>query len=329
MLTRRRVIALCAATAAMPAAFAPAAPAGAQSREWPNRVVRFMVPVSAGGPTDLVARILAEELSKIWHQQVVVENKGGAGTNLGNELVARSDPDGYTVLYATASLAVNRSLYRSLSYDAIADFAPVSLVSRFPLYMFVPNSSPAKSVAEFIAYAKAHPGKMTMASPGTGSGPHLASELFKQMAGIEMAHAPYRGAAQVLNDLIPGRVDCYFASGALLANMRSGQIRALGVTSAKPDPAAPDVPAIADTVPGYEASSWHALFVPAKTPAEIVKKMSADTIAALADPAVKDKLMNAGGYPAMSSSPGELEALLKSDIAKWAAVIKGAGIKID
>ena len=329
MLTRRRAIALCTATAVMPAAFAPAVPAHAQSREWPNRVVRFMVPVSAGGPTDLVARILADQLSKVWHQQVVVENKGGAGTNLGNELVARSDPDGYTVLYATASLAVNRSLYRSLSYDAIADFAPVSLVSRFPLYMFVPNSSPAKSGAEFIAYAKAHPGKMTMASPGTGSGPHLASELFKQMAGIEMAHAPYRGAAQVLNDLIPGRVDCYFASGALLANMRSGQIRALGVTSAKPDPAAPDVPAIADTVPGYEASSWHALFVPAKTPSEIVKKMSADTIAALADPAVKDKLTNAGGYPAMSSSPGELEALLKSDIAKWAAVIKGAGIKID
>ncbi len=275
MHTRRRAIALCAATAAMPAALPPAVPAHAQSREWPNRVVRFMVPVSAGGPTDLVARILAEALSKIWHQQVVVENKGGAGTNLGNELVARSDPDGYTVLYATASLAVNRSLYRSLSYDAIADFAPVSLVSRFPLYMFVPNSSPAKSVAAFIAYAKAHPGKMTMASPGTGSGPHLASELFKQMAGIEMAHAPYRGAAQVLNDLIPGRVDCYFASGALLENMRSGQIRALGVTSAKPDAAAPDVPAIADTVSGYEASSWHALFVPAKTGAEIVKNRRA------------------------------------------------------
>jgi tripartite-type tricarboxylate transporter receptor subunit TctC len=194
MLTRRRMFELCAASASM-VAFSAARPAQAQAqtREWPNRVVRFMVPVSAGGPTDLVARILADELSKIWHQQVVVENKGGAGTNLGNEFVARSDPDGYTVLYATASLAVNRSLYRSLSYDAIADFAPVSLVSRFPLYMFVPNSSPAKSVATFIAYAKAHPGKMTMASPGTGSGPHLASELFKQMAGIEMAHVPYRG----------------------------------------------------------------------------------------------------------------------------------------
>src|SRR5947209_9857162 len=328
MLTRRLVIALCAAAAPMPAAFAPAVPAQAQAREWPNRVVRFMVPVSAGGPTDLVARILADELSKIWNQQVVVENKGGAGTNLGNELVARSDPDGYTVLYATASLAVNRSLYRSLSYDAIADLAPVSLVSRFPLYMFVPNSSPAKSLAAFITYAKAHPGKMTMASPGTGSGPHHASELFKQMAGIEMAHAPYRGAAQVLNDLIPGRVDCYFASGALLENMRSGQIRGLGVTSAKPDPAAPELPAIAETVPGYEASSWHALFVPARTPAEIVTKMSADTIAALADGAVKERLIHAGGYAAMSSSPGELEALLKSDLEKWAAVIKSAGIKI-
>jgi tripartite-type tricarboxylate transporter receptor subunit TctC len=311
----------------MPVSFVPAARGEAQT--WPNRVVRFIVPVSAGGPTDIVARILADALSKIWHQQVVVENKGGAGTNLANEFVARSDPDGYTALYATASLAVNRGLYRSLPYDAIADFAPVSLVSRFPLYLFVPSSSPARSVAEFIAYAKAHPGKLTMASPGTGSGPHLASELFKQMAGIEMAHAPYRGAAQVLNDLIPGRVDCYFASGALLDNMRSGQIRALGVTSAKRDPAAPDVPPIAETVPGYEASSWHALFVPAKTPPEVVKKMNVDTIAALADPAVKGRLFNAGGYVAMSSSPAELESLLKSDIEKWVAVIKSAGLKLE
>jgi len=178
-----------------------------QSLDWPNRVVRFVVPFASGGPTDIVARVVTEQLSKIWGQQVVIENRGGAGTNIGNEMVARSDPDGYTVLFATASLAVNRSLYRSLSYDPFADFAAVSLVSRFSLFMFVPNSLPTKSVMEFVAYAKAHPGKLTLASPGTGSTPHLAGELLKQMAGIEMTHVPYRGASPALNDLIPGRVD--------------------------------------------------------------------------------------------------------------------------
>ena len=199
-----------------------------QSLDWPNRVVRFIVPFAAGGPTDIVARVVAEQLSKIWGQQAVIENRGGAGTNIGNEMVARSDPDGYTVLFATASLAVNRSLYRSLSYDPIADFAAVSLVSRFSLFMFVPNSLPTKSV-----YAKAHPGKLTLASPGTGSTPHLAGELLKQMAGIEMTHVPYRGASPALNDLIPGRVDCYFGSGALLENMRSGQLHGLRLPAPK------------------------------------------------------------------------------------------------
>jgi len=226
--------------------------------DWPNRVVRIVVPVAAGGPTDTVARVLADQLSKIWGHQVVVENKGGAGTNLGNEMVARADPDGYTALFATSSLAINRSLYRSLSYDPLADLLPVSLVSRFPLFMFVPNSSPAKSVMEFIAYAKAHPGKITLASPGTGSAPHLAGELFRQMAKIDLAHVPYRGAAPALNDLIPGRVDSYFGSGTLLENMRSGQIRGLAVTGVKRDPVAPELPTIAEAgIPGYEASSWH------------------------------------------------------------------------
>ena len=179
MLTRRRLIALSAGIALAPDLFGRSACAQMQPLEWPNRVVRLIVPFAAGGPTDIVARIVAEQLSKIWGQQVVIENRGGAGTNIGNEIVARSDPDGYTVLFATASLAVNRSLYRSLSYDPIADFAAVSLVSRFSLFMFVPNSSPAKSVMEFVAYARAHPGKVTLASPGTGSTPHLAGELLK------------------------------------------------------------------------------------------------------------------------------------------------------
>jgi tripartite-type tricarboxylate transporter receptor subunit TctC len=329
VLTRRRLIAFSAACALACDLIGRAAWAQMQSREWPNRVVRFVVPVAAGGPTDIVARIVAEQLSKIWGQQVVVENRGGAGTNIGNEMVARSDPDGYTVLFATSSLAVNQSLYRSLSYDPIADLAPVSLVSRFPLFMFVPISSPAKSVMELVAYAKAHPGKLTLASPGTGSAPHLAGELFRQMARIEMAHVPYRGAAPALNDLIPGRVDCYFSSGALLENMRSGQIRGLAVTAAKRASVAPELPTMAEAgIPGYEVSSWHGLFVPARTPPEIIKKMSVGAIAALADPAVKGRLEQAG-YMAVGSSRDELQALLRSEIDKWSAVIRTVGIKIN
>ena len=329
MLTRRRLIALSTGSAVALSLSGRAAWVQMQSLDWPNRVVRFIVPFAAGGPTDIVARVVTEQLSKIWGQQAVIENRGGAGTNIGNEMVARSDPDGYTVLFATASLAVNRSLYRSLSYDPIADFAAVSLVSRFSLFMFVPNSLPTKSVMEFVAYAKAYPGKLTLASPGTGSTPHLAGELLKQMAGIEMAHVPYRGASPALNDLIPGRVDCYFGSGALLENMRSGQLRGLAVTGAKRDPVAPELPTIAEAgVPGYEVTSWHGLFVPARTPPEIVRKISVDTIAALADPVVKSKLEQAG-YMVVGSSPHELQTLLKSEIDKWSAVIKRIGIKIN
>ena len=327
MFTRRRLIALSVGSAL--SLSGRAAWVQTQSLDWPNRVVRFIVPFAAGGPTDIVARVVTEQLSNIWGQQAVIENRGGAGTNIGNEMVARSDPDGYTVLFATASLAVNRSLYRSLSYDPIADFAAVSLVSRFSLFMFVPNSLPTKSVMEFVAYAKAHPGKLTLASPGTGSTPHLAGELLKQMAGIEMTHVPYRGASPALNDLIPSRVDCYFGSGALLENMRSGQLRGLAVTGAKRDPVAPELPTIAEAgVPGYEVTSWHGLFVPARTPPEIVRKISVDTIAALADPVVKSKLEQAG-YMVVGSSPDELQTVLKSEIDKWSAVIKRIGIKIN
>jgi tripartite-type tricarboxylate transporter receptor subunit TctC len=301
----------------------------AQTQAWPERNVRLVVPFAAGGPTDFVARIVADQLSKIWNRQVVIENKAGGGTNIGTELVARSDPDGYTVLFATSSLAVNRTLYRTLSYDAIADFAPVAHVSNFSLFMFVSNSLPAKTVREFIALAKANPGRLTLASPGTGSTPHLAGELFKRMAGIEMTHVPYRGAAGALNDLIPGRVSVYFGSGALLENMRAGQVRGLAVTSSKRDPTAPELPTIAEAgIPGYEVLSWHGLFVPGKTPPQVIKKMNADTLAALADPAIKAKLEQ-NGYMVVGSTPEELAALLKSEIDKWGSVVTETGIKID
>jgi tripartite-type tricarboxylate transporter receptor subunit TctC len=326
MLTRRRLIALSAAQAVAPNVWA--GPARAQT-DFPNRPVHLMVPVAAGGPTDIVARMLGDRLSKMWGQQVVVENKGGAGTNLGNEYVARAEPDGYMMLFATSSLAVNASLYGSLNYDPIADFAPVSLVTQLAYYMFVPNSSPARSVQEFIDHAKANPGKLTIASPGIGSAPYLAEMLFMQMAGIKLTHVPYRGASPAFADLIPGRVDCYFGSGALLSYSRSGQVRLLGMTGAKRDPAAPDVPTIAEAgVPGYEVTAWQAVFAPAKTPPAIVSKVSADTRTALTDPAIKDKLAQTG-YEAGGSTPEELGRLLKSEIEKWRDVIKVTGLKIN
>jgi tripartite-type tricarboxylate transporter receptor subunit TctC len=325
MLTRRRLIALSAASAAAPNLLN----CTARAADWPNRPVHMIVPIAAGGPTDTNARLLADQLSKVWGQQVVVDNKGGAGTNIGNEFVARSDPDGYTILYGTSSLSSNGALYRALSYNPQTDLTPVSLVAKFPFYMFVPNSSPAKTVAEFVANAKAHPGKLIMGSPGTGSGPHLSELLFLEMANIQMTHAPYRGAAPAFIDLIPGRIDCYFGSGELLTYSRSGQVRVLGSSGSKRDPAAPDVPTIAESgVPGYEVESWQGVFAPAKTPAEVVNAMNAGIVKALADPALVDKLAHTA-YTAVSSSPDELRQFLKADTDKWSAIIKSAGLTIN
>jgi tripartite-type tricarboxylate transporter receptor subunit TctC len=329
MLTRRHLIAISTAQALAPGLLVGEGLAQTPKTHYPDKAVRMIVPVAAGGPTDLVARMLADKLSDKWGQQVFVENKGGAGTNIGNELAARADPDGYTILFATASLAVNTSLYRSLSYNAVADFAPVSLVTELAYFMFVPNSSPAHTAKEFIDYVKKNPGKLTMASPGTGSAPFLAEMLFLQMADLKMTHVPYRGASPAFADLIPGRVDCYFGSGSLLSYSRSGQVRVLATSGGKRDQAAPDVPTLAEAgVKGYEVTAWQALFVPAKTPPEIIQKISADTNAALNDPAIKGKLAKTG-YVAKGSTPDELGKLLKSEISKWSAVIKSVGLKID
>jgi tripartite-type tricarboxylate transporter receptor subunit TctC len=311
------------------AAWPLAARAQTSKAGYPTKPVRIIVSVAAGGPTDIVARILAEKLSAMWGKTVFIENKAGAGTNIGNEYAARSDPDGYTILFNGGSLAVNASLYRSLSYDPIADFAPVSLVTRFANFVFVPNSSPFHSIKELIDYAKSHPGKLTMASPGTGSAPFLAEMLFLQMADIKMTHVPYRGASPAFTDLIPGRVDCLFSSGASLSYSRSGQVRVLATSGPKRDVAAPDVPTIAEAgVPGYDVTGWQALFVPAKTPPEVVRKISADTNTALANPAIRDKLAETG-YAAGGSSPEELGTLLKSEIVRWSALVKSVGITLD
>jgi tripartite-type tricarboxylate transporter receptor subunit TctC len=324
VLTRRRLMALSAASA-----FAPSLPHVAPADAWPDRAVHLVVPIAAGGPTDTNARLLANRLSKIWGQQVVVDNKGGAGTNIGNEFVARSEPDGYTLLFGTSSLSANAALYRSLSYNPETDFAPVSLVARFPFFMFVPNSSPAKTVKDFIANANAHDGKLIMGSPGTGSGPHLAEALFMQMAKIHMTHAPYRGAAPAFIDLIPGRIDCYFGSGELLTYSRSGQVRVLASTGVKRSPAASEVPTITESgVPGYVVESWQAVFAPAKTPSEILRVMNAGVVKALGEKTIVDTLAQTA-YTAESSSADALQKFLKADTEKWQSVIKSTGLKID
>ena len=325
MITRRHLIKLSAGSV-----FAPAiAVRGARAQAWPNRPIHMIVPLAAGGPTDTNARILADQLSKVLGEQVIIDNKAGAGTNIGNGFVAHSEPDGDTILFGTSSLSVNGALYRALDYNPTTDLAPVSLVAKFPFFMFASNSSPAKTVAEFIALAKEKPGKLIIGSPGTGSGPHLAELLFMQMAQIQMTHAPYRGAAPAFIDLIPGRIDCYFGSGELLTYSRSGQVRVLGSSGAKRSPAAPDVPTIAEAgVPGYEVESWQGVFAPAKTPVEIVQKMNAAIAKALGDPALVKKLADTA-YTTTPSSPEELGTFFQADTQKWAAIIKAADLKIN
>jgi tripartite-type tricarboxylate transporter receptor subunit TctC len=329
MFTRRHLIAMSAAQACTPYLFVGSGQAQMPPTNFPKRTVRFIVPTAAGGPTDIVARMLAEKLSEMWRTTVVVENRTGAGTNIGNEYVARSDPDGYTILFATAALAINASLYHSLSYDPVTDFAPVSLVTQLPFFLFVPNSSPANSVAELVKLAKASPGSLTMASPGIGTAPHLAAALFMQTADIKMTHVPYRGAAPAFADVISGRVDGYFGSGALLTYANSGQVRVLATTGRKRDPAAPKIPTMQESgILGFEVMAWQALFAPAKTPPKIVRKLSADTNLVLANPSIIDGLSRSG-YVAGGSSPEELERLLRSEITKWHATIESLGIKIN
>ena len=296
---------------------------------WPNRFVRMIVPFPPGGGTDAIARVVAGKLSDIWGQQVVVENRGGGATNIGTEAVVRSDPDGYTILITSMPLAVNRFLFPALNYDPVEDLAPVSLICEYPNIMAVPITSPARSVNDFIAYAKANRGKVTFASSGHGTSVHLSGELFKRMAGIEMLHVPYRGAGPALNDLLPGRVDVMFNNiGAVLPLIQGEKLRGLAVTTAKRSAAAPDLPPIPEAgVPGFDVSSWYALFVPAKTPPEIIRRMHSDTVAALNDPVTKQRLEQLGVVVA-GSNPTELATFLKAEMNKWAPVIKDAGISI-
>lgn len=294
---------------------------------WPKAgTLRVVVPYPPAGATDIVSRVLAERLSQIWGNQIVIENKPGAGGNIGSDFVAKSAPDGNTMLVVSVGLATNTYLYKSVPYDPMKDFLPVSLLVRLPNLLCVPPSHPAKTVQEFVAYARANPGKMSYASSGVGTTIHFSAELFNKMTGAKMTHIPYKGSGPAKNDILAGRVDCMFDNiTSILPLVQSGQLRGLGVTTLKSSPLFPDFPPISDALPGFDVSSWFGLFVPAKTPPEIIARMNADVKTVLAEPAVRERL-NKLGTEVVGSSPEDLGALLRSEDAKWGPLIKELGI---
>jgi tripartite-type tricarboxylate transporter receptor subunit TctC len=319
-LPRRQFLQLAAGAAALPAA-SPVARAEA----YPSRPVRVIVGFPAGSASDVVARLTGQGLSERLGQQFVVENHPGAGTNLAAEAVVRAPPDGYTLLLSTSTNAVNATLYRHLNFDFMRDIVPVATMDQTPYVMEVTLLLPPKTLPEFIAYAKANPGKVNMASNGIGSGPHVAGELFKMMAAVDLVHVPYTG--NVYPDLIGGQVQVMFSPiPASIGFVRAGQLRPLAVGTAKRLTILPDVPTVAEIVPGYEASGWHGIGAPAKTPAEIVDKLNAEINALLANATFKERLADLGGLQ-MVMSPAEFGKFTMAEIDKWAKVIKFADIK--
>ena len=307
----------------------PALPRMASAQAWPTRVVRIIVGFPPGGGADATARIAAARLSEIWGQQVIVENKGGAGGNIAHDAAAHAAPDGYTILFSPSSLPIMPLLYSSLNYDPIADFASVSTLGKYPNLIVVSKDSSTQSLKEFIDKAKANPGKVTFATPGIGTTPHFTAELFKKMADIDITHVPYRGvAAGAMSDLLTNRIDSMFnTTGSLLQAVRSGQVRGLAQSTPERSPLAPELPTFAEAgVPGLNVSSWYGLFVPAKTPPDIVKKMHDDTAKMLTEPETKKKY-EVLGIEAASATADQMAALMKNEIALWTPIIKAANIK--
>lgn len=326
MLNRRHFLSVTAGALAAPAVYT----SHAFGQAWPNRSVRIIVPFAPAGATDITARLLANRLSEVWGQPVVVENKPGAGGNVGADLAAKSEPDGYTIFIVGPGQATNKFLYPSLTYDPVADFQPVSLLLTQPNMMCVPNSSPAKSVKEFIDHCKANAGKVTYASSGNGTTLHLSGELFKKLAGVQMTHIPYRGSGPLMNDLIPGRVDVVFDNAPSISpHAKAGAVRALAVTTMKRIPIAPELPTIDESgVKGFDVFSWFAFFLPVKTPKEIAAKLNADTVAALKHDSVRKRLLELGAEP-VGSTPEDLAKHLKSEMDKWGPIITEAKIRIE
>ncbi len=323
-LPRRRFLQLAAGAAVLPAVSRMA-----KAQSYPARPVRIIVGFGAGGTPDINARLIAQWLSERLGQQFIIENRPGAGGNIAAEAATRAPADGYTLLWINAANAVSVSLFDKLAFNVVRDIAPVAGVTRGPQVMEVPPSFPAKTVPEFIAYAKANPGKINMASTGSGNLSHVSGELFKMMTGVAMQHVPYRGAAPALNDLLSGQMHVMFdAMPSSIGHIRSGSLRALAVTTAMRWEGLPDVPAIGEFVPGYETSVWSGIGAPRNTPAEIVERLNKEINAGLADPKIKARLLDLGGA-GLSGSSADFGKLINDEAEKWSKVVKFAGIKVE
>jgi tripartite-type tricarboxylate transporter receptor subunit TctC len=321
-LHRRRFLRLLAGVPSLPAIMR-----SARAQTYPSRPVRIIVGFAAGGTPDIVARVVGQWLSERLDQQVVVDNRTGAGGNIAVETVVNAPGDGYTLLLVPTAAAINATLYDKLNFDFIRDIAPVAGVTRIPNIMLVNPSVPAHSVAEFITYAKANPGRVNMASAGVGSGPHLAGELFKMMAGVDMVHVPYRGGPPALKDLIAGQVQVLFINGSVSEDIRAGRLRALAVTSAMRSAEFPDVPTVSEFLPGYEASTWFGIGAPKNTPVEVIDRLNKEINAGLADPKVQARFADMGGT-SLGGSPESFRRLIEDETDKWGKFIRFADIKL-
>jgi tripartite-type tricarboxylate transporter receptor subunit TctC len=321
-LSRRRLLHVAAGVAATPMVSAKA-----KGQGYLSRPIRFVVPFPSGGVSDIIARLMGQRLSERLGQSFVIENRGGAGSNLGTEIVVKAPADGYTVLLDGSANAVNATLYANLSFNYLRDIAPVASVFRAPHIMEVHPSFPAETVPDFIAQAKAHPGRINMASAGIGTISHMAGELFNMMTGIALTHVPYRGAAPAVTDLLGGQIQVMFDNAASsTAHIRAGRLRALAVTTSTRMEALPDVPTVAEFVQGYEASNVNGIGVPARTPADIVAKLNTEIDAILGDPVIKARFAELGGTT-MIRSPADYRTFLAEETEKWARVVKAAGLK--
>jgi len=300
----------------------------AAAQTYPTKAVRLVVPFLAGGSTDIVGRTVAQKLSEMWGQQAFVDNRPGGGTTIGTEMVAKAAPDGYTLLVTPAPFTINPSLLTKLPYDALTDFAPITLINTTPLVMVVNPGVPAKNVKELIALAKAKPGKLNFGSSGTGGSNHLAGELFDAMAGVKMVHIPYKGNAGALTDIVGGHLDVvYNGITSAVALIRGDKLRALAVTSLQRSAALPAVPTLDESgLKGFEAVAWNGLTAPAKTPRDVIMKINADVIKIVNSPELKERLKADGSDP-VGNSPEQYAAFLRNEIAKWAKVIKFANVK--
>jgi len=319
---RRQLLRLSAACAALPAASRLAF-----ADNYPTRPVRILIATSAGGSTDIAARVIGQWLTERLGQSFVVENRPGGGNNIGTEAAVRAPADGYTLLMANTVNAINATLYDNLGYSFVTDMAPVAILMRTALLMQVHPSVPAKTAAQFIDYAKANPGKINMGSGGNGATGHVSGELFKMMAGVKMVHVPYRGESLALTDLIAGQVQVVFTTiGSSIQYIRAGQLRALAVTTTTRSDALPEVPPLADAVPGYEASGWNGMCAPRGTPVEIIDKLNREINAGLTDPKIKARFEDLGSPP-VTGTPAEFGKIIAEDTEKWAKVIRFSGAK--